>query len=70
MKDQKLTNWYPANIKPVRKGVYQTMEPDGTMFFNLFDGENWHYGNLACEMPRLRCVLPARLLTQWRGITK
>jgi len=70
MKDQKLTNWYPANIKPVRKGVYQTMEPDGTMFFNLFDGENWHYGNFACEMPRSLCVLPARLLTQWRGITK
>lgn len=70
MSYQKLTDWFPAKVKPVRKGVYQTMEPDGTLFFNEFDGEDWMYGNVDCVKAKCRQVLPTRLLKQWRGLKK
>lgn len=64
------TPWFPAHVKPVRKGLYQTQQPDGTQFYNLFDGENWRYGNFACEMPKSRARLPSYLLAKWRGLGK
>lgn len=44
MKGQKLTDWFPPEIKPVRVGVYQVGEteglsdPDG---YSYWDGFHW-----------------------------
>lgn len=70
MKDQILTDWFPPDVKPVREGIYQTMEPDGSLFFNEFDGEDWMYGNIDCVKAKCPEILPMRLLKQWRGLKK
>lgn len=65
---RKLTPWFPGSVKPARVGLYETEEPTGERWFNLFDGYDWHYGNEACVMPRGRGVLPSRFLRRWRGL--
>lgn len=45
-KKQKLTPWFPPEVKPVRPGVYQTQDKDlpGDTYYNLWDGVSWFYG--------------------------
>jgi len=39
----KKTEWYPANIKPIHKGVYETRasEDEGGDCFNYWNGACW-----------------------------
>jgi hypothetical protein len=39
----KLTPWFPASVKPVRAGVYQSKEPFLT-WYRYWDGEYWCSG--------------------------
>ena len=39
----KHTPWFPANVKPVRAGVYQSKEPL-LPWYRYWDGEYWHAG--------------------------
>ncbi len=68
MQPHKLTDWFPGDVKPARPGVYETKEPDGTIWFNEFDGVDWFYGNHACVPSKSRTVLPGELLISWRGL--
>jgi len=67
---KKLTKWFPADVKPVHVGLYQTQEPDGTLFFNLFDGKNWFYGNHDCVIGSCKMILDKELLVKWRGLAR
>lgn len=40
MKKLKLTPWYPADVKPVRKGVYDTQSQGGDGYA-YWDGRHW-----------------------------
>ena len=40
----KLTPWFPAHIKPVRKGVYKISPCVGSDWFRRWDGANWLWG--------------------------
>lgn len=64
----KLTPWFSRNVKPVRAGLYETEEPGGDRWFNLYDGEDWLFGNTDPRIPVHREVLPKRLLSKWRGL--
>lgn len=42
MAQGKLTGWFPANVKPVRKGVYQ--RKGYVIDFSYWTGERWSTG--------------------------
>lgn len=64
-----LTEWYPSNIKPVRKGVYITRKK-GLLFFQYWTGRFWN--------TRMRTIEGALTIksrsihqhVQWKGIQK
>jgi hypothetical protein len=39
----KLTPWFPAKVKPVKVGVYQSKKPF-LSWYRYWDGEYWHSG--------------------------
>lgn len=68
----KLTPWFPADVLPVREGVYEVDCPaDGVPWFRLFDGVDWLAGdNTARKAMRRgrRWPFPA-MKSPWRGLT-
>jgi len=42
MKKQKLTDWFPPNVKPVHKGMYEVHVSHCYPFPRYFDGKKWH----------------------------
>ena len=60
--------WFPRNIKPVHRGVYEIGEPYASPWFRLWDGKNWHYGS---RTPKLAKKIDVRLYSfdaNWRGL--
>jgi hypothetical protein len=72
----KLTKWYPGHVKPVRKGVYQRLMPDGLVYAR-WNGEHWLSG-VPWLLPRPWWDKPNRKRPdlsffqhcEWRGVTK
>lgn len=71
-----LTDWFPASVKPVRKGVYQRMYTCGQSKHSQYcywDGEFWYMGaNNACAAEHVfwwKDVAPNQFLS-WRGVLK
>jgi hypothetical protein len=44
-KDEDLTPWFPAYVKPVRPGVYVRKNIFGTVIYSKWDGEHWCHGS-------------------------
>jgi hypothetical protein len=67
----KLTEWFPADAKPVRAGVYQKDFEDGCEY-QYWDGSRWHYGSYTPEGTMLMFghYLNEPLPRPWRGIKK
>lgn len=69
----KLTEWYPADVKPVREGVYQ-VDIYGASWFSYWDGERWGWasGNKReAEINRDEATaMWDRKNVMWRGIEK
>lgn len=66
----KLTPWFPANVKPVRAGVYEILMD--CPWYRYWDGLNWYAGHCT---PRLACALPRMPLEEtppepWRGLAE
>lgn len=40
----KKTPWFSAEVRPVRRGVYERRFPSGTIKFAKWDGRKWHTG--------------------------
>lgn len=65
----KLTDWYPPDIKPVRRGVYITRK-NNQVFFQYWTGNFWNV--------RMICIRSAENIkqrsqhqdVQWKGIEK
>ena len=70
---QKLTHWYPGEIKPVRIGFYERMYHRGQAYFCWWDGAQF---GLASEVPSGRKVILNTILISphqnlpWRGMAK
>jgi hypothetical protein len=62
------TEWYPGEIKPIRKGVYQRSNND-IILYSYWNGCYWCSGGdtveLALEFKRWRAV---QQCTKWRGV--
>ena len=69
MSKPKLTPWYPASVKPVRKGVYQVR------VFPHFDGwRRWEGGRwMATSADRQiaeASTRPGCVKVEWRGLAE
>ena len=65
-----LTPWFPADVIPVREGVYEVKQPDGP-WFRRFDGHQWYCGATdPCLAAMRQTELPAGWPPRrWRGLT-
>jgi|APGre2960657373_1045057.scaffolds.fasta_scaffold136004_1 hypothetical protein len=66
----KLTPWFPANVKPVRVGVYEVRMK--APWYRYWDGVHWHAGHCTSE---LACALPHLPIENtppepWRGLAE
>jgi len=59
-----LTDWYPADVKPVREGVYDTLM-SGAVAQCLWNGDGWYYARGLFK--GAYALLQDR---QWRGLTE
>jgi hypothetical protein len=71
----KLTKWYPANVKPIRKGVYErdmtSPGKNGSLYwaFSFWDGRFWYAGSIAPELNTgTRVGKHAFQNLPWRGL--
>lgn len=67
MSNQKLTQWYPKGVNPVRKGVYEIKSKLGFPWYRRWDGRVWFVGSMtphgAAQQPTITyCRDP------WRGL--
>lgn len=76
-RESRVTGWYPRTVRPVRPGVYETCEPDGSMWFNYFDGLCWHYGGAELDFfgedsymfdQPMNAKAEASFVAVWRGL--
>ncbi len=64
----KFTPWFPSEIKPVHKGVYQTLNDN---YYAYWSGKFWGWtvhsvaSAAACRTPR-----GANQLKTWRGLAE
>ncbi|WP_165973832.1 hypothetical protein [Paucimonas lemoignei] len=66
----KLTAWFPADLKPVYPGIYQTFDPfQNRKWFNRWTGLEWIYGGATPdEAAKESGKLPEINLGKWRGL--
>ena len=73
----KLTPWFPADVKPVRPGVYQIDGPLCWGEYSYFDGVHWnggwpnpqHADNNRGYFDEIGDEGYAMWLTHWRGLS-
>jgi hypothetical protein len=71
MNEQKLTPWFPADVKPVHVGVYQTTPIDSTKY-QKWNGEYWcAYTSDAKDAARLENSNKSKYQkVKWRGLAE
>jgi hypothetical protein len=68
---QKLTPWFPPNMKPVRPGLYIASIGRRNRFYRRWTGKRWLYGSYSQEDA---ATMPARPWPEkdyplhWRGL--
>lgn len=74
MSKEKLTPWFPGNVKPVRKGVYERDWLDGgPQWFSYWDGKNWCFGDETAEGAKYAANMlhtSAHTNFPWRGLAQ
>lgn len=72
---QEVTEWYPADVKPVHVGVYEVQnmyDPTHPNLFNYWTGKEWtgsasHIESLVMESRPHICAFQGRV---WRGLRR
>ena len=69
-KDEDLTPWFPADVKPVRPGVYR-VKYFGDCGYAFWDGKRWGWAQLSIR----KAIVEAEPSTAaqekvWRGLNK
>ncbi len=66
----KLTPWFPADVKPVRAGVYE-IQDSAASWYRRWDGKNWYIGDATPERAAQEAVVLASYLrAPWRGLAE
>lgn len=74
MEDQKLTDWYPPEVKPVREGVYEVTSAEvGILKYAYWNGKAF---GLRCrsvenaDLERESFWFPHEGVIHWRGLAE
>lgn len=66
---QKLTPWFPSDVKPVRKGVYQQICGLGKdIGYQYWDGKNWRGWNWSAISAKNETYIVGPMSDAWRGL--
>jgi hypothetical protein len=66
-----LTPWFPAAVKPVRKGVYERKYAwMNCPMYSYWDGHTWYVADTSINKAVLRFQsgLDSILMVKWRGL--
>lgn len=67
----KFTEWFPAHIKPARKGVYQKIcGLSKDIGYQYWDGKNWHGWNWTEISAKNDKYIYGPVCDNWRGLAK
>lgn len=72
MRKQKLTPWFPGNVKPARPGVYQQYSGTGKeLGYQFWDGSHWHLWFETADQAAANREVASFALQEdpWRGLT-
>lgn len=68
-----VTEWFPAEVEPKRKGVYQKINKStGTLFFSNWNGKFWGLGSIVDDVAALPSYANNRTANashSWRGLS-
>ncbi len=68
---KRLTPWFPGDVKPARKGVYERKYPHTTTLvatFCLWNGRRWFFGNGTLGDAGYEVMPSAAQSLPWRGL--
>lgn len=69
---RELTDWFPADVKPMWNGLYQTQMPGGSeMTWSIWNEGFWHYASEYVELSVRKADEGQRSFWQereWRGL--
>lgn len=63
-----LTPWFPADVKPVRKGVYEVRDFNIEKEYSFWDGVEWKARQLTPSHAALRLHKAHTQEKKWRGL--
>jgi hypothetical protein len=68
----KLTEWYPADVKPVRVGVYQKYCGFGQKIgYQRWDGRRWMAWDINADVAQRETIPAANFYKdKWRGLAE
>lgn len=69
-----ITPWFPADVTPMRVGVYERKivgwKIDGWKFlFSYWNGKNWSIGGRTPKAAMLYKNIRSQVILPWRGLT-
>lgn len=65
----KLTPWFPADVKPVRPGVYE-MRCDPPRWYRRWDGRHWYIGDTNVSVAAKETLASWCAFEMWRGLAE
>ena len=66
----KKTRWYPKEVNPVRKGVYEIKNRNDIPWYRHWDGRVWYVGSRWPVVARWHQTTVTYCRDPWRGLTE
>lgn len=66
----KLTEWYPADVKPVRVGVYERDFGAGSTGFSKWTGTAWMFRGVTPDVAGEHTLWKSANDLPWRGLAE
>lgn len=72
MSKDKLTPWFPGDVKPTRKGVYEVSE-DNNRWYSYWNGKTWGWISMWPDIAydrRNNFKFSPKQMGDWRGLAQ
>ena len=66
----KLTEWFPGDVKPVRRGVYRRHFGRGIVGFSMWDGIRWMCAQRSVKSAYEEKFASPTTNLKWRGLAE
>jgi hypothetical protein len=71
MTKDKVTDWFPASIKPVREGVYQRFDPQTkAVVYSRWNGKYWCLNSSEFQLAEKAIIRTSYPDLRWRGLAQ